>query len=190
MTVANAQKAAAGDDPFTYQPVYENELDNLDAENGDIEEGYLPRRGADRDIDFDPELDAIERVNDVERARAYGHRAGSGISIGAYGDLGQRGSRVAQSKPIPEYPRHNRVSSKPTNAPPKSSGAPKSSPPKDKTKARAIQQQLERPGSPTKWDDEEESEVKGISRSRSPLQAPPGGNLASRSPVPTPSATP
>ncbi|KAG9017164.1 hypothetical protein FRB90_001516 [Tulasnella sp. 427] len=136
LTIASAHRDHGGDD-YSYQPVYENELD---ARAADHSHGgsRSSRHPVPDDIDFEVDFDAGD--DDLERGRAKGRRPGS---LGGYGEMISTPSRGGQGKPSV-----NNASKLPT---------PKTSP--DKGKSRAIQQELERGNAVDKWDDDEDDDI-------------------------------
>ncbi|KAG8974979.1 hypothetical protein FRC05_006656 [Tulasnella sp. 425] len=142
LTIASAHRTA--DDDYTYQPVYENELDDRVAD-GTYERGSRGgRHPVPDDIDFEVDFDAGD--DDLERGRARGRRPGS---VGGYGEMIGAPARSSQGKPTVN-------------------GASKLSPSKtspEKGKSRAIQQELERGNTVDKWDDDEEEDVASRSTS-------------------------
>ncbi|KAG8914908.1 hypothetical protein FRC01_003869 [Tulasnella sp. 417] len=156
LTIASAHRNTAGDD-YTYQPVYENELDGV--ADGTHERGSRSgRHPVPDDIDFEVDFDAGD--DDLERGRARGRRPGS---VGGYGEMIGAPARSNQGKPTvnggpssPQHLRHQRIPSKPIVSPASKPPLPKTSP--DKGKSRAIQQELEQGNAVEKWDDDDDEE--------------------------------
>ncbi|KIO25873.1 hypothetical protein M407DRAFT_24833 [Tulasnella calospora MUT 4182] len=157
LTIASAHRNEVGDD-YTYQPVYENELDDR-VGDATYERGSRGgRHPVPDDIDFEVDFDAGD--DDLERGRARGRRPGS---VGGYGEMIGAPARSSQGKPnvnggpSSSHPmRHQRVHSKPIVSPASKPPLPKTSP--DKGKSRAIQQELEQGNTVDKWDDDDEED--------------------------------
>lgn len=157
-----------GADDYEYHPVYENELE--DGEAGYEFRKPKDRRRADQDIDFDVDLEDLEGVDDAERGRVRGRRAGANLSVGGASELVGSSRSPNSANGVP--PRSQRVQSKPI-IPPSTRSPPKSSPlSKDKGKSRAIQHELEQNGPVESWDDDDDTDASAISRARTPVNGP------------------
>ncbi|KAG8897469.1 hypothetical protein FRB99_008127 [Tulasnella sp. 403] len=176
LTVA-ANRADSTVDDYTYEPMFENDLDRY---GNDMELGYDTRRPSStpRDIDFDAELEG-EGGEDPERGRIRGR--GAGPSVGGFGEMvsattGYPNGHVDRFGKVVNgntTPRHHRLPSKPIVPPSPRAGTRASqaqqniSP--DKGKSRVIQEQLERSGEVDKWDDDDDASSRRGSRPRSPI---------------------